>query len=153
MLSNKKISAEEIEQLRSNNFRLNSLVQELRLEINYYQGETKRLEWEKNVLKQDVNRMSTLFKGWLAELQQNSQNNRNIIDDPEYLKALVKHPAKSVSEMMQLSDDLMVISTCQAPFFIEVSDESNNICSLCRFQFLFVFSVCQQVLVVVLWMG
>lgn len=118
-MANKKVTTEELEQLRANNFRLNSLVQELRLEITYYQGETKRLEWEKNVLKQDVNRMSSLFKGWLAELQQN-QNNRNIIDDPEYLKALVKYPAKSISEMMQLSDDLIVISTCQAPFFIEV---------------------------------
>lgn len=115
----KKSSQEEFDQLRANNFRLNSLVQELRLEISYYQGETKRLEWEKNILKQDVNRMSSLFKGWLSELQQNSQN-RNIIDDPEYLKALVKYPAKSVSDIMQLNDEMLVISTCQAPFFIEV---------------------------------
>jgi peptidoglycan hydrolase CwlO-like protein len=114
--NNKKSNAEELEQLRSNNFRLNSLVQELRLEIAYYQGETKRLEWEKNVLKQDVNRMSSLFKGWISELQQNTSNNRNIIEDPEYLKALVKYPAKSIADMMQLSDDLLVISTCQAPF-------------------------------------
>ena len=51
------------ERLRSDNIRLGSTINELQLEISYYKGELKRVEWEKNLLKQDVSKMSSLFKG------------------------------------------------------------------------------------------
>ena len=57
---------EDNERLRSDNVRLGSTINELQLEISYYKGELKRLEWEKNLLKQDVTKMSSLFKGNLS---------------------------------------------------------------------------------------
>lgn len=108
----------ETEELRSNNVRLNSTVQELRLEIAYYQGETKRLEWEKNLLKQDVGKMSALFKGWLNELQ--NSNTRSVLDDSEFFSNLVKNPSKNISDVLQMNNLKLLVTTCQAPFYIEV---------------------------------
>lgn len=109
---------EEVERLRANNFRLGSTVQEMQLEISYYKGELKRLEWEKNVLKQDVSKMSELFKGWLTELQ--SSNTRSVIDDTDYFSNLVRRPALPMERILQLEQGTMLLTTCQAPFFIEV---------------------------------
>ena len=109
---------EEVEQLRSNNFRLNSTVQEMQLEISYYKGELKRLEWEKNVLKQDVSKMSDLFRGWLTELQ--SSNTRSVIDDTDYFSNLVRRPALPMERILQLEQGTMLLTTYQAPFFVEV---------------------------------
>ena len=105
-------------ELRSNNSRLNSTVNELRLEIEYYQGETKRLEWEKNLLKQDIGKMSTLFKGWLNELQNSCT--RNVLDDSKYFSTLVRNPSKSIADILQMDDTRILVTTCQAPFHIEV---------------------------------
>jgi predicted nuclease with TOPRIM domain len=109
------------EELRSSNFRLNSIVQELRLEISFYQGETKRLEWEKNILKQDVGKMSALFKGWLHELQ--TSNERSVVKDAEFFSNLVRHPSKNISEILQSSNLKSVLTTCHFPFFIEVRSD------------------------------
>ena len=108
----------ESSELRSNNTRLNSTVNELRLEIEYYQGETKRLEWEKNVLKQDIGKMSTLFKGWLHELQNTCS--RSDLDDTTYFSTLVRNPSKNIADVIQMTDLKILITTCQAPFHIEV---------------------------------
>ena len=54
---------EDNERFRSDNVRLASTINELQLEISYYKGQLKQLEWEKNLLKQDVTKMSSLFKG------------------------------------------------------------------------------------------
>jgi predicted nuclease with TOPRIM domain len=108
----------ELDELRTNNSRLNSTVQELRLEIAYYQGETKRLEWEKSLLKQDVGKMSALFKGWLNELQ--NSNARSVLDDSDYFANLVKNPSKNISDILQLNNAKLLVTTCQAPFYIEV---------------------------------
>ena len=104
--------------LEESNARLNSTVQELRLEIAYYQGETKRLEWEKNLLKQDVGKMSALFKGWLNELQ--NSYTRNVLDDSEFFSNLVRNPSKNISDLLQIKDAKILLTTCQAPFYIEV---------------------------------
>ena len=114
--------ATSAEILRSSNFCLKSTVQELRLEIAYYQGEAKRLEWEKNVLKQDLGKMSALFKGWLDLLQ--CSNNRSIVDETEYFKNLVKNPTKNISEILQMNDLKLLVTTCQAPFFIEHANKA-----------------------------
>jgi predicted nuclease with TOPRIM domain len=108
----------ELDELRTNNSRLNSTVQELRLEIAYYQGETKRLEWEKSLLKQDVGKMSALFKGWLNELQ--NSNARSVLDDSDYFANLVKNPSKNISDILQMNNAKLLVTTCQAPFYIEV---------------------------------
>ena len=108
----------DFEELRLDNSHLNTTVSELRLEIAYYQGETKRLEWEKNLLKQDVGKMSALFKGWLSELQ--NSNTRSVLDDSDFFTNLVKYPSKNISDVLQMSDAKLLITTCQAPFYIEV---------------------------------
>ncbi len=108
-----------MEQLRIANARLAATVQELKLEISYYKGETKRLELEKNMLNQDVSRMSGLFKNWLNELQASSA--RNIFRDPHYLNNVVKNPCRSICDLLQLTDQVVFMTSCQPPFHIEVS--------------------------------
>ena len=112
----------ESEELRLRNYRLASTVQELRLEISYYQGEAKRLEWEKNLLKQDVGKMSAMFKGWLNELQ--NSNTRNVLNETEFFTNLVNNPSKNIAEVMQVSNLMLLITTCQAPFYIEHTNKA-----------------------------
>jgi predicted nuclease with TOPRIM domain len=123
MSTQRNLNAEN-ERLKSENYRLNSSVQELRLEISYYQGETRRLEWEKNLLRQDVSRMSALFKGWLAELQ--SSNTRSVVQDADYFSGLIRRPPKAIADLLQPQSPLkLLLTTCQAPFYIEVSLEKS----------------------------
>lgn len=110
------LSAADSEQLRLSNARLAATVQELKLEISYYKGETKRLELEKNLLSQDVSRMSSLFKNWLTELQ--ASNARSVIN---YLSNIVKNPCRSICELLQHSDQILFVTSCQSPYHIEVS--------------------------------
>lgn len=114
----KGMSAGEIEQLREANARLSATVQELKLEISYYKGESKRLEIEKNVLSQDVTRMSGLFKNWLNELQVSTA--RNVYKDSHYINNVVKNPCRSICDVLQLSDQMMFLTSCQPPYHIEV---------------------------------
>lgn len=109
---------EDNERLRSDNVRLGSTINELQLEISYYKGELKRLEWEKNLLKQDVTKMSSLFKGWLAELQ--GSNTRSIIEDVDYFTNMVLNPALPMQKVLEMQDTLLILTSCQPPFFIEV---------------------------------
>ena len=97
---------------------MNATIQELKLEISYYQGQAKISEWEKNVLRQDVGKMTALFKGWLDELQ--NSNKRSVVDDSDYFTNLVKFPTKNIATALQMSDSKMLLTTCQAPFYIEV---------------------------------
>eukprot|EP00981_Chlorochromonas_danica_P001806 scaffold385_cov182-Ochromonas_danica.AAC.5 len=113
----KPLSAADMEQLRIANARLAATVQELKLEIAYYKGETKRLELEKNLLNQDVSRMSTLFKNWLTELQSSSA--RNVVRDSHYINNIVKNPCRSICELLQLNDQILFVTSCQPPFHIE----------------------------------
>ena len=106
-----------VERLRADNFRLGSIVNELQLETSYYRGELKRLEWEKNNLRQDVTKMSTLFKSWLHELR--VSNKRSVVADTDYFTNLVKRPAMAISDVFRLHERIFLTS-CQEPFFIEV---------------------------------
>ena len=106
-----------VERLRADNFRLGSIVNELQLETSYYRGELKRLEWEKNNLRQDVTKMSTLFKGWLQELR--GSNTRNVVSDVDYFTNLVKRPAMAIDDVFRLHERVF-LSSCQEPYFIEV---------------------------------
>lgn len=108
----------EMEQLRSSSLHLNATIKELKLEILYYQGQAKISEWEKNVLRQDVGKMTALFKGWLDELQ--NSNKRSVVDDSDYFTNLVKYPTRNISTALQMTDTKMLLTTCQAPFYIEV---------------------------------
>lgn len=117
-----KKEIKEAEELRSCNYRLASTVQELRLEISYYQGEKKRLECEKTLLKQDVGKMSALFKGWLNEFQ--NSNTRNVLEETEYFMNLVNNPSKSIADIMQITSLKMLLTTCQAPFYIEHTNKA-----------------------------
>jgi len=106
----------EADQLRQANARLEAAVQELKLEISYYKGETKRLEWEKDVLNTDVKRMSGLFKAWIDEAHRQSAS---ITNDPSKINNMVKNPCKSISELLQLHDNLLFVTSSQPPHFIE----------------------------------
>lgn len=105
--------------LQAENNRLNSTVQELKLEIAYHLGESKRLACERDSYKKDVGKMAALFKGWLLELQ--SSYKRCLLNDQDFFKNLVKNPSQNISEIMQINDIKLLITTCQAPFYIEVN--------------------------------
>lgn len=107
----------EVDQLRQANARLEAAVQELKLEISYYKGETKRLGWEKDVLNTDVKRMSGLFKSWIDEAHRQSAS---ITNDPSKINNMVKNPCKSISDLLQLHDNLLFVTSSQPPHFIEV---------------------------------
>lgn len=126
----------ELEQLRLANARMEAALQELKLEISYYKGETKRLEWEKDVLHHDVQRMSGLFKTWIDEVQ----NQTNCISDtPEKINMMIKYPCKSISDLLQLSDNILFVTSCQPPHLIEVRIETYD--NDTRFEMIF-FLIC-----------
>ena len=62
--------------------------------------------------------MAALFKGWLIELQ--SSNKRSLLDDPEFFRNLVNNPSQNIADIMQINDIKLLLTTCQAPFYIEV---------------------------------
>ena len=72
---------------------------------------------EKNNLRQDVTKMSTLFKGWLQELR--GSNTRNVVSDVDYFTNLVKRPAMAIDDVFRLHERVF-LSSCQEPYFIEV---------------------------------
>ena len=117
MAATKDYKAEN-ERLSSLNFKLNSNIKELRCEISYYQGEVKRLEWDKNSLKQDIGKMSALLKGWLSEVKNSST--RSILDDHDYFTSLVRRPTRAINDVLRISNKKQIIVTCQSPFYIEV---------------------------------
>lgn len=105
-------------ELQTENARLASTVQELKLEIAYHIGETKRLLCERDSFKRDVAKMAALFKGWLIDLQ--SSNKRCLLDNQEFFKNLVKNPSQNIADIMQINDLKLLITSCQAPYYIEV---------------------------------
>ena len=115
-----KEGAADNERLRSDNVRLGSTIHELKLEISYYRGELQRVEWEKNLLKQDVTKMSALFKGWLSELQ--GSNTRSIVEDVDFFTNMVLNPALPMQKVLEMQDKMVLLTSCQPPFFIEVRE-------------------------------
>lgn len=84
------VSSADFDNLRSSNFRLSSTVQELRLELSYYQGETKRLENENKKMKRECAKMASLFKQWVSEQKSKlSSPLHSIVGNPEYLATMV----------------------------------------------------------------
>ena len=77
--------------------KLNSTIIELKQKLSYYEQE-----------KQD-------------QVPSTESNDRSLIYDPEYLKVLVKYPATSVASIFQRHNEIIMLTTCQQPFFIEVS--------------------------------
>ena len=138
----RNLSSADVEHLRSTNARLDNTVQELKLEIAYYKGETKRLEWEKNMLQQDVQRMSSLFKSWIQELNQNrdhhigeEQNHevqgRTFGKNLHQFNTMIHYPCKPIAELLQIptcpsqqkqqqSDEIVFATSSQPPHYIEV---------------------------------
>lgn len=117
-----KNSTGELSKLRADNSTLRSTIQELTLEISYYKGEAKKLEWEKNVLKQDINRITGLFKGWMNSLPTNST--RDINDAHSHFETMAKYPCRSICDFLQLNSVLCSLSSCQPPYFIEYASGS-----------------------------
>ena len=131
----------EIEVLRQSNMRLMSTVQELRLEISYYQGEAKKNEWEKDLLKQEMKNMQSLFNSWVKEIK--SSRSKRIFDDPDLIAIMADFPTRPISEMLEYSTHSVILTTCQEPFFIEFANaawvnlcgwDTHDICGLpCKF--------------------
>jgi predicted nuclease with TOPRIM domain len=116
----------ELERLRLANSRLESAVQELNLEIAYYKGETKRLEWEKEVIDQDFKRLSHMFKNWVDEVHDQASQ----LSDQELVNKMVRYPCKSISELLQLNDNILFVTSCQPPHFIEVKKKKKKFCCI-----------------------
>mmetsp|Transcript_35955 Transcript_35955/g.34032 ORF Transcript_35955/g.34032 Transcript_35955/m.34032 type:complete len:515 (+) Transcript_35955:255-1799(+) len=108
--------------LQAENSRLVSTVQELKLEIAYHIGETKRLFCERDSFKRDVAKMASLFKGWLIDLQSSSK--RCLLDNQEFFKNLVKNPSQNISDIMQINDLKLLVTSCQAPYYIEHTNKA-----------------------------
>jgi PAS domain S-box-containing protein len=108
--------------LQGENDLLAATVQELKLEIAYHLGETKRLLCERDSFKRDLVKMAALFKGWLIDFQ--SSKKRCLIDTQEFFKNLVKNPPQNISDIMQINDLRLLITSCQAPYYIEHSNKA-----------------------------
>lgn len=110
-------SAEDFKELQQRNALLSNTVRELRLEMGYYKGETKRLDLEKRILVQEASNAQ-------ASLQAVSQfPQAKIFQDPEYLHSLVNYPSKSISDVLQMQDVALALTSSQAPFFIEYANK------------------------------
>jgi PAS domain S-box-containing protein len=108
--------------LQVENDRLSATVQELKLEIAYHLGETKRLLCERDSFKRDLVKMAALFKGWLIDFK--SSNKRCLLDNQEFFKNLVKNPPQNISDIMQVNDLKLLITSCQAPYYIEHTNKA-----------------------------
>ena len=131
----------EIEDLKQANMRLTSKVQELRLEVSYYLGEAKKNEWEKDLLRQEMKNMQALFRSWVHEIK--SSRSKGIFDNPDLISLMTDFPARPISEMLKYSPEVVLLTTCQEPFFIEYANvawmnicgwDTHDICGLpCKF--------------------
>jgi len=110
-----------IDHLRSTNNRLEAGIQELKLEIAFHKSEIQRLELEKGALHQDIKRMSSLFKSWIDELQ--SCSNRTVAQDPKVFNLMAQNPCKSVSDVLQMKNDIVFLTSCQPPHYIEYANK------------------------------
>jgi len=108
------------DRLRSSNNGLKSAVHELKLEIAFHKSEIERLEQEKNTLHHDINHMSSLFKSLIEELKVHSFKGNQ--QDPKVFNLMAQNPAKPVSEMLQLQNNIVFLISCQPPYFLEVCE-------------------------------
>ena len=131
----------EIERLRQANVRITSTVQELRLEITYYQGEAKKNEWEKELVKQELKNVTTLFKSWANEVR--ATRSRHIFDDPDLIAYMAGCPTKPIAEFLQLGEAKapMLFITCEEPFTVEVSQNTLTHTTLQVSHFMHTFTV------------
>jgi PAS domain-containing protein len=115
----------EIEQLVSSNCRLSSTVQELRLEIAYYKGEKRRVEWEKNALENELSRQTDQFKKWLLHQQALKPMIENrLANDGDFLQKIVRTPPKPIDSILDVSDDMVMLVSCDDPFSIEYCNKA-----------------------------
>jgi hypothetical protein len=105
------------EQLRNSNQQFEKVIHDLKLEVAFYKGEAKRFEFEKEILSYDVHRITCLFDE-LHSRQHHSM--RNIADKTALFNAMVKYPCRSISDVLQLSESAMIVTSSQDPSFIEV---------------------------------
>jgi hypothetical protein len=115
----------EIEKLKTNNSRLNSIIQELRWEVTYYQSEARRLEWEKNALMQDIERMTTMCKSW-AENNLTAAKSKSLMNDANYFNTLVRYPCKPLNEVLKGNNEnghIVLLTSCEPPYNIEVLNQ------------------------------
>ena len=47
-------------------------------------------------------------------------NTRSITDDADHFANVVLHPALPMQKVLEMQDQILLLTTCQPPFFIEV---------------------------------
>lgn len=114
-------SNQDYDHLKNSNHRLQATVQELRLELCYFKGEIKRLEYEKKLLKQDADNVSKLFKAWVNEFY--NGRNRSILQNAEQLQIMTKYPPIHINDILKIKDTMIILTTCQPPFYIEYANK------------------------------
>ena len=72
--------------------------------------------------------MQALFRNWVSEIKSSSRSKR-IFDDPDLISLMADFPARPISEMLKHSSEVVLLTTCQEPFFIEYANVAwMNIC-------------------------
>lgn len=101
--------------LRQQNARLASEMEELRLELTYYRGEVKRLDWDNQCLTKEVDKLSSIFNGWL-----NNNSTGNVFDNPYHLSTIIKLPPKHILDILKCKQNQnIMLASCQPPFHVE----------------------------------
>ena len=109
----------DVIRVRQQNARLTSEMDELRLELAYYKGEVKRLDWDNQCLTKEVDKLSAIFNGWL-----NSNCKGNVVDNPYHLSTIIKLPPKHILEVLKCKqNESVVLASCQPPFHIEYASK------------------------------
>jgi PAS domain S-box-containing protein len=125
----RQITIEEMKELQQKNCMLANTVRELRLEMGYYKGETKRLELEKKILAQEIIATANINTTPSREEQHQQQHKSTPLtttklNDPEYLRSLVRYPSKPIAEVLGMTDMPVFMSSAQKPYFIEYANKS-----------------------------
>ena len=57
-------------------------------------------------------------------------NTRSIIEDVDYFTNMVLNPALPMQKVLEMQDTLLLLTSCQPPFFIEVGSCVLSVCLL-----------------------
>ena len=111
--------SKDCHRLKQQNARMVSEIEELRLELTYYRGEVKRLDLDNQFLTKEVDKLSSIFNGWL-----NNNCRGNVADNPYHLSTIIKLPPKHIKEILLCKQDQsIVLASCQPPFHIEYANK------------------------------
>lgn len=79
-----------------------------------------RYKQESTTKSEAIIALKTRLSDSIDLLQKTSST--NLINNPKLVKSILKYPVQSISDVLQLQDTFIVVTSAQAPFFIEVSN-------------------------------